>query len=78
MKKGSLTIVYTKTDETADAWIERAGYEYRNTYALSVATSDGLIQNAVFSQGALRISARELKERIDFVNQQIKEKAESL
>jgi small GTP-binding protein len=78
LKKGSLTIVYTKTDETADAWIERAGYEYRNTYALSVATSDGLIQNAVFSQGALRISARELKERIDFVNQQIKEKAESL
>ena len=30
LKKGSLTIVYTKTDETADAWIERAGYEYRN------------------------------------------------
>ena len=78
LKKGSLTIVYTKTDETADAWIERAGYEYRNTYALSVATSDGLIQNAVFSQGALRMSAREFKDRIDFANQQIKEKTEHL
>lgn len=78
LKKGNLTIVYTRTDETADAWIERAGYEYRNTYALSVATSDGLIQNAVFSQGALRISAREFKNRIDFINTQIKEKTENL
>lgn len=78
LEKGNLIIVYTKTDETADAWIERAGYEYRNRYALSVATSDALIQNAVFSQGALRISAREFKNRIDFVNTQIKEKMEQL
>ncbi len=78
LKRGKLTVVYTKTDETADAWIERAGYEYRSQYALSVATSDGLIQNAVFSQGALRISAREFKNRIDFVNAQIKEKTEQL
>ena len=78
LEKGNLIIVYTKTDETADAWIERAGYEYRNQYALSVATSDALIQNAVFSQGALRISAREFKNRIDFVNTQIKEKMEQL
>jgi len=42
------------------------------------ATSDGLIQNAVFSQGALRISAREFKNRIDFINTQIKEKTENL
>lgn len=78
LQKGNVTVVFTRTDETADAWIERAGYEYRDTYALSVATSDGLIQNAVFSQGALRISARELKERIDFTNQQIKEKTDQL
>jgi small GTP-binding protein len=78
IKKKDLTIVYTKTDETADAWIESAGYRYRGIYALSVATSDGLIQNAVFSQGALRISAREMHERIAFADRQIKEKSEHL
>lgn len=76
IQKGNLTIVYTRTDETADAWIERAGYQYKGIYALSVATSDALIQNAVFSQGALRISAHEMHERVIFLEQQIQEKNE--
>ena len=45
----NIEVVYTKQDETADA----------------VATSDGLEQQTVMSLGALRMSARELKEHID-------------
>lgn len=58
---GTFSLVYTKHGETADQWIEKAAYDLSDTYQLSVATSDGLIQNAVFSQGAERISARELE-----------------
>lgn len=59
-----LTVVYTKAGETADAWLERSSYELRGKYKVTYATSDGLIQNAVFSQGALRMSARELEDHL--------------
>jgi ribosomal protection tetracycline resistance protein len=73
--KGKFHVIYTREEETADAWIEKAGYEYGKKYTLSVATSDALIQNAVFSQGALRVSARELEDRIAFANRMITEKS---
>lgn len=41
---------------------------------LTVATSDGLEQLMVFGQGALRMPARELRERIIAANQEIREK----
>ena len=78
LRQHNMKIVYTKTDETADAWIERAGYEYKDKYALTVATSDRLIQTAVFSQGALRMSARELQNRITIAEERIKEKTDAL
>lgn len=78
LQKGKLTIVYTKTDETADAWIERQIREYSKKYAVEVATSDALIQNAVFAKGALRISAGELKNMIDLSLIQIQEKMENI
>lgn len=65
-KHGHVSIVYTRTDQTADAWIEKASYDLRGKWQLSVASSDALIQNTVFSQGALRISARELEDKVSF------------
>ena len=59
-----LTVIYTKAGETADAWLERSSYELKGKYKVTYATSDGLIQNAVFSQGGLRMSARELESRL--------------
>ena len=37
-------------------------------YRLTVASSDGLIQNAIFAHGALRLSARELHAQIKAVD----------
>ena len=40
----------------------------KKKYELSVATSDGLIQNAILANGAKRISARELEIAVKNVN----------
>ena len=61
----NIEVVYTKQDETADAFIEKTVFGIRDRYKVTVATSDGLEQQTVMSLGALRMSARELKEHID-------------
>lgn len=64
----NLDVVYTKTDETADAYIERTVHEIGSRYRVTVATNDGLEQLTVMSQGALRMSARDLQEEIMRMN----------
>lgn len=62
-KKG-MTIVYTKTGETADTWIERFSYQNQNKYKVTYVTSDGLIQNAILSRNGLRMSGNELYRKL--------------
>ena len=64
-RKGSVEVVYTRTDETADAWIEANAVRLAKQYRLTVAASDALIQNSIFAHGAMRLSTRELLSRID-------------
>jgi small GTP-binding protein len=64
-KYQGIEVVYTRQDETADAFIERKVHDIREKYRVTVATSDGLEQQTVLSLGALRMSARELKETIE-------------
>lgn len=63
-QKKDLSIIYTKADETADAFLEKSSYDLKDHYRVTYATSDALIQNAVFSQGALRMSAKELESHL--------------
>ncbi len=63
-KRGMFEVVYTRTGETADEYIEKLTSELSHSFELTVATSDTLIQNAIFAQGAARISARMLEEEI--------------
>jgi small GTP-binding protein len=60
-----IEVVYTQQDETADAFIERTVHEIREKYRVTVATSDGLEQQTILSLGALRMSARELRETME-------------
>lgn len=54
-------VVFTKEDETADSYIERIAGELNDRLTqVTVATSDLAEQWTIFSQGALRTSAREL------------------
>lgn len=62
--RGNLMIVYTRHDQTADAYIEKLTFDLKGKYQMTVATSDALVQNAAFAHGALRMSARELETRI--------------
>lgn len=65
-QKYLLTVVFTKEDETADSYIERITGELNDRLTqVTVATSDLAEQWVVFSQGALRTSARELYKRIE-------------
>jgi len=61
---GGLEVVYTKENETADAYIERLTDEMGRLYNVLVATSDWLEQQVVLGRGAARISARELYEDV--------------
>ena len=68
-----MEVVYTSSNLTADAYIERFVADHQKEYDLTVVSSDSLIQNAIFAHGAKRMSARELFGCITFINQEIEE-----
>ena len=63
-KADNIEIVYTKSSQTADSYIEQEVTKLAKKYQITVATSDGLIQNIILGRGATRMSARELESRI--------------
>ncbi len=63
----NLTVVFTKENETADAYIERMVHEENGKYRFTVATSDGMEQLTVLRLGALRMSAAMLAEDMERV-----------
>ncbi|MGT2888297.1 NYN domain-containing protein [Streptococcus didelphis] len=63
-----ISVVFTKEDETADSYIERLAAELNKSLTMvEVATSDLNEQWTIFSQGALRVPARELERRVNTV-----------
>ena len=52
-------MVYTKTAETADQYIEKTTHDMIKRYDVTVATSDGIEQIIIRGKGAILISARE-------------------
>lgn len=62
--RNNLLVVYTRENETADAYIEALAGSIGKNDRVWVATSDSLIQLSAFRSGLLRISARELQEQI--------------
>jgi hypothetical protein len=58
-----LQIVYSKKDETADTYIEKATDTFvRQGYGVTVVTSDYEEQKSIFGSGAMRLSSREFLE----------------
>ena len=58
-------VVYTKENETGDAYIERLLQELGKNTQARIVTSDNLIQVSALRSGAVRQSAREFGEEID-------------
>ncbi len=61
----SITVVYTKEAETADAYIEKATYRLGKDNRVRVATSDGLVQLIILGHGALRVPASAFKKEVE-------------
>lgn len=56
----NITVIHTKEGETADAFIEKFTNSDKKCYNITVASSDGLIQQITRGQGCMVMSSREL------------------
>ena len=68
----SIDIVYTKEAQTADSYIEKLAHDLSRDYHVRVATGDGLEQLIILGAGALRMSARELRNEINVSNEELR------
>ncbi len=64
-------VVYTKENETGDAFIEKLVEDIGQSYTVRVATSDALIQLSALRKGVLRVSAAELWREVEEVGRRI-------
>ena len=70
----NIYVVYTKEAETADHYIERVVTSLPKHYKVRVATGDGLEQLIIYGQGAIRMTARELRNEVQAVETELREK----
>lgn len=68
----NIHVVYTKEAETADQYIEKVTREISRKHHVTVATSDALEQLIILGQGAIRLSANDLKEEIHRIREEIR------
>jgi predicted RNA-binding protein with PIN domain len=69
----NIHIVYTRTAQTADQYIEKFAHDNHNKYNIVVATSDGLQQIIVRGEGCSLLSARGLKIEVEETNNRIRQ-----
>ncbi len=69
----NIQVVYTKENQTADAYIESLVDQIGKNYAVRVATSDGLVQISSLRSGVLRMSARELLLEVESATKEMKQ-----
>ena len=74
-KLTNINVVYTKENETADSYIEKLSHDLSKKHRVKVATSDNAEQTVIFGNGAMRISANELRMNIENTEKKIKEKS---
>ena len=74
-----MEVIYTRENETADERIEKLAISLSNIKTqIHVATSDFTEQWAIFGQGALRKSARELLNEVEAIEKRIQKRVEKI
>ena len=73
MQYNNIKVVFTKEDETADAYIERAVRQLPKNSRITVATNDNLEQIVVLGGGAVRMTAEELHVSLQAARAKLKE-----
>ena len=69
----NIHLVYTREAQTADQYIEKFAHDNQRKFDITVATSDGLQQIIIRGAGCSLLSARDLKDEIDRVNEKVKQ-----
>lgn len=69
--RSGLHVVFTRQSETADAYMEKLADEIGKNESVRVVTSDALIQLTALRAGVLRMSAREFRQELAQVAQQL-------
>ncbi|MCM3588479.1 NYN domain-containing protein [Mesobacillus maritimus] len=78
-KNYNVEVIYTRENETADERIEKLAIDLSNRKTqIHVATSDFTEQWAIFGQGALRKSARELYTEMNVMEQKIEKRVRKI
>ena len=66
-------VVYTKVDQTADAYIEKVMHDLGPDYSIRMVTGDKLLQFSAVHSGILRMTAKEFVEELTRVGNEITE-----
>jgi uncharacterized protein len=78
-KNSKVEVIFTKANETADERIEKLAISLSNIKTqIHVATSDYTEQWAIFGQGALRKSSRELLNEMNIIESNIEKKVKKI
>ena len=78
-KNHKIEVIFTRKNETADERIEKMAISLNNRKTqIHVATSDLTEQWAIFGQGALRKSARELLNEMNAIEKRIEKKVKNI
>ncbi len=64
-------VVYTKEDQTADAYIEKLMHDLGPNYNIRVVTGDRLVQFSAVHSGILRMTAKEFQDEVVAVGNEI-------
>ena len=71
IKHAGYRIVYTKQDQTADAYIEQIMHDLGPDYSIRVVTGDRLLQFSAVSYGISRMTANEFWSEITQISNEI-------
>lgn len=78
-KDSKVEVIFTRTNETADERIEKLAISLNNRKTqVHVATSDFTEQWAIFGQGALRKSSRELLNEMNSIESKIEKRVKKI
>ncbi|MBY0121899.1 NYN domain-containing protein [Bacillus sp. S/N-304-OC-R1] len=78
-KDSKVEVIFTRTNETADERIEKLAISLSNRRTqIHVATSDYTEQWAIFGQGALRKSSRELLNEMNSIESKIEKRVKKI
>lgn len=69
---GNIHVIFTKTAQTADTYIEKFTHDNKNLFDITVVTSDGLEQTIILGEGAHLISSHEFEKEVRSVNERIR------